>query len=497
MIFLSTVQKVAKNTGIVLAGDVVFRLVSLVVIIYLARYLGTAGFGKYNFVFAYLAFFGVIADLGLQSIIVRDLARNPEMAPNLIGNAYFIRLILTVLAVVLSIVVITLMSYPPDTTTYVCIAAFTLLFISFSDFYATIFQANLKMEYTTIVKLIFKFLSAGLILWIIFIHGTLIQVMIALVFSEMIKTSLSYIFSRKFVRPRFKIDFGLWKYLFREALPIALSSVIGIIYFRIDIVMLSMMIGDAEVGLYSAAYKLSEPLFLIPAALTISLFPVMSVLFKTSKEGLFKSYRLSFKYLFIIMLPIAIGTTLIADKVILLIYGTDFVDSAIALKILIWTLIFVPINRLFGNLLIAIGKQKLHTITMALSAIGNIILNIILIPVMSFIGASIATVMTSIVVFIISYYFVSRKLHILPIHKIVIKPTIGGLSMCPFIYYLLLLNYNIFLIIFLAPIIYLTALLVLKTFSEEDLDIIKKIIGNIPPDFVLEKFDKWIGTKKR
>ena len=489
MICLNTVQRVAKNTSVIIGGDLIFRLVSLVVTIYLARYLGTAGFGKYNFVFAYLAFFNIITDLGLQTILVREMAREPTRAPKLIGNAYIIRWILTTLAVASSIIVITWMSYPADTTTYIYIASFTVLFISFSDFYTTIFSANLRMEYNIMAKLVFKALSAGLILLIIFSKGTLMQVMVALVFSEMVKTLLNYSFSRKFVKPRFEIDFGLWKYLFKEALPLALSSVIWIIYFRIDVVMLSMMMGDTEVGLYSAAYKLSDPLLLIPSALMISLFPIMSASFKSSEERLIKTYRLSIKYILIIMLPIAIGTTIIADKVILLIYGSEFSGSATALQILIWALIFISTSSVLANLLVSMNKQRLYTISTGICAITNVILNFFLIPILSYNGAAIATVATNIVLFVASFYFVSKHLQILPIHRIAIKPVIGGLMMGTFVYYF---DVNIFLLIFFAGAVYLMALLALKTFSEEDFDIIKKLI--LP---TIGKISIYIGKNKK
>ncbi|RLI02470.1 hypothetical protein DRO38_03880, partial [Candidatus Bathyarchaeota archaeon] len=270
---MSTVQRVAKNTGVIITGNIAFRLISLFVTIYLARYLGTAEFGKYSFVFAYLAFFGVISDLGFRAILVREMSRDSSLAPKLIGNAYIIRLILTVFAVVLPIIIITQTSYPSDTITYVCIAAFTLLFMSFSNFYTAIFQTNLRMEYDIIAKLTFKILSAGLIFLIIFSRGTLTQIILALVFSEMVRTLISYSFARKFVKPQFTIDFGLWKYLFKEALPLALSSVILVIYYQIDMVMLSPMQGDVAVGIYSAAHKLFDPLLLIPMALMMSLFP--------------------------------------------------------------------------------------------------------------------------------------------------------------------------------------------------------------------------------
>jgi O-antigen/teichoic acid export membrane protein len=472
---MSTVQRVAKNTGIVIAGNVIFRLISLFVLIYLARYLGTASFGKYSFVFAYLAFFGVITDLGLQPILVREMSRDPPNAPKLIGNAYVIRFILTMLAFILSIVVISLMSYPTDTTTYIYIAAFTLLFISFSDFYATIFTANLRMGYNIIAKIVYRSLSAGLIIWIIFSHGTLAQILTVTVFSEMIKTLINYFYSRKFVKPRFEIDFGLWKHLLKESLPIALSSIILIIYIRTDIVMLSIMEGDVAVGYYSGASKIYDTLTLIPSAFMVSMFPIMSASFKNSKDRLIKSYRLSFRYLLIIILPIAIGTTLLADEFIFLLYGAEFAGSASALQILIWALVFTSVNSVLLHLLTSINKQKLNTFSHTMCAIANVTLNFILIPIMSYNGAAIATVTTTVVLFIASFYFVSKHLQVLPVHKIVIKPVIGSLLMGAFIYYFV--EHNILLLVPLAGIVYLVALLALKTFSKEDLDIVKRIIG--------------------
>jgi O-antigen/teichoic acid export membrane protein len=473
---MSTVQRVARNIGIIMGGDIIFRLISLVVTIYLARYLGTAEFGKYSFVFAYLAFFSVITDLGLQDILVREMSRDPSTTPKIIGNAYFIRIILTAFAVVLSMIVIKFMSYPADTTAYVYIASFTLLFISFSNFYATIFQANLKMEYKVIAKLAFKIISAALIIGIIFSHGTLMQVMIVLVFSEMVKTIISYLCARKLVRPRFKIDFVLWNYLLKEAFPIALSSVIWIIYFRIDVVMLSLMIGDASVGIYSAAYTLSEPLYLIPYAVTVSLFPIMSASFKSSKERLMHVCKLGIRYLLIITLPIAIGTMLIADKIIFLIYGVAFAGSATALQILIWTLVFTSINIVLLYLLTSVGKQKLNTLSSALCAVINISLNFILIPIISYNGAAIATVATVIVLFIASFYFVSKHIYVLPMHKLFMRPAISSLVMGAFVYYFVELH--IFLLVPLAAVVYLIAVIALKTFTKEDIDILKRVISS-------------------
>ena len=471
---MSTVQKVAKNTGIILIGDILFKIISLFVTIYLARYLGTVGFGKYSFVFAYLAFFNIITDLGLQKILIREMARDPAITPMLIGNAYIIRMILTTIAVGSSALIISLMAYPADTTTYVYIAAFTLVFISFSDFYRTIFEANLRMEYNVIAKLSFKILSASLIFWIIFSNGTLMQVIIALVFSEMVKTLINYSFSRKFVRARFEIDFRLWKYLFKECLPLALSSVIWVIYYQTDKVMLSIIQGDAPVGIYSAAYKLCEPFSLIPSALMLSLFPLMSAYFKSSKDRLIKSYRLSVKYILVIMLPIAVGTTLLADKIILLVYKAPFAPSKTVLQILIWSMVFAALSLILSNLLVSMNEQRLYTISTGLCVVTNVVLNLSLIPTLSYNGAAIATVATNVVLFLACFYFVSRHLQVLHLHKILAKPAFGSLIMAGFVYYFI--EINIFLVVLLAVVVYLLTLLALKTFTEEDWNILKKVL---------------------
>ena len=159
--FVHAFQKIAKNIGMIITENVGFRLIFLFVTICLARYLGTAGFGKYGFVLAYLVFFNIIIDVRLQQIIVREMVRNPTTDPTLIGNAYVIRLLLTVLAVVLSITIPLWLPYPADTTLYIYIVAFMLFSISFCNSHATIFQANLARGYNTIAKLTSKFVSAA------------------------------------------------------------------------------------------------------------------------------------------------------------------------------------------------------------------------------------------------------------------------------------------------------------------------------------------------
>lgn len=469
---MSSVQQIAKNTLVLFVGDLIFKIMSLFITIYLAKYLGVENFGKYNFVFAFLALFGILKNLGLHDILARDLAQNPTIVPKLIGNAYFVKIIMTLVAIVLCTITISLLHYSKEITNYVYVASIIILFTSFSDFYSVIFQVNYKSEYQVFANLIFKIASTILILFVIFSHGTLMQIFIVTVFSEMLKTYISYSFSKKFVKPQFEIDYKLWKYFAHEATPIALASVISVINFRTDVIMLSAMNGNFAVGIYSAAHKIVEPLSLITFAFVVPLFPHMASSFKESKNKLIKTYKLSMRYLYIMFVPMVIGITLMADEIILMVYKEPFTESINVLQILIWTFIFSG-NIVFVKLLITINKQKCIAKSMTISAIFNVIVNYALIPLFSYNGASIATLLSSLLVFTMNYHHIGKHLTRLPLHEFIIKPAIGGLVMAVYLNYI---TDNIILMITGGFLIYCTMLIILKTFNDEDREIFKKII---------------------
>ena len=289
---MSSAKKITKNALIIFAGDIASRLISLFVIIFLARYLGVEQFGTYNFVFAFLTLFSILKNLGLHDILAREMACNSSSSSKLIGNVYVLKIILSLFSILLCITVTSLLSYPKEISYYIYVASLTILFTSFSDFYSVIFQVNYRMDYNIYANLIFKFVFAISVFLIIYLRETLMFVFLAIVLGEMIKTAINYHFSKKFVKPRFELDYGLLGHLIKEASPIALTSVISIIYYRTDVIMLSVMLNNSAVGIYSAAYKLVEPLSLIATSLAIPLFAYMSSVFKSSRSQLLKARKM-------------------------------------------------------------------------------------------------------------------------------------------------------------------------------------------------------------
>ena len=400
---MSKVKLIAENTSFLFIGNVGSKIVSLLSVILIARYLGDAGYGIYSFVFAFTSFFSIISELGISQVVVREISRSPEIAGKIVGNAILIKTVLSVLAFIAAIFSINIMGYPPETIKAVQIAALVLLVDIFNT-YSAIYEANLKMKYPIFFLTIGNLLMLGLIVFITYFDLGLNLIILATVSVSATKNLLMFLFSTRFTKVNFDIDYQVCKYLLKSSLPLALSSVFIIIYYRIDTVMLSMMVGDAAVGIYSAGYRISETFMIIPSILMTSIFPLMSKYRGNSEQLLVFSYEKSIKYLFSLALPMAVGTTILSDKIMLTIYGDGFRGSATVLQILIWATAIVFINSATGTFFVSINKEKVTMFYTGVGVVINVLLNSILIPKYSYSGASIATVLTELSILIITLY---------------------------------------------------------------------------------------------
>jgi O-antigen/teichoic acid export membrane protein len=472
---MNTIQTIAKNTAVLFAANIITSILSLILVIYIARYLGAVGFGKYSFALVFTGFFGIITNLGMNELIIREVARDKSKASKYLGNVAIIRAILSIIALVLVVITINLMNYPEDTTTAVYIFALYTILLSVGNIFRVTFRAFEKMEYEAMINILVKGITVSLGLVVLFYGYGLIELAFVFLISSVF--NLLFCFSicvKKFARPKLEIDLDFWKEAIKTSIPFSLSSIFIMIYWRIDTVMLSVMKGDAVVGWYNAAYNLVfafEPIVFIFMS---AVFPVMSKLFVSSTDSLKIAYEKSIKYLLIIGLPISVGMMVLADKIILFIYTDAFTSSIIALQILAWGVLLLFLYRPALYLLGSINKQKQMAFIGGMGAIGNIALNLLLIPKFSYVGAGIATIATESLVVVLYFYYSSKYLYKPPIHKIIIKPLIASLVMGIFVYQFK--GLNLILVIVFAAVLYFFVLYVIRTFSDEDIDLFKQIL---------------------
>jgi O-antigen/teichoic acid export membrane protein len=472
---MNTVQRIAKNTGALAFSQLITSILGFFLFIYLARYLGEVGFGKYSFALSFTTLFTIIANLGINNYIIREVARNKELTNQYLTNVSVIKLVLSFITFGLIVLTINLMDYPQDTTYAVYLFGVYTILTSFALMFRSIFQAYERMEYDAAVGIIEYIMLFPLVLFVLFSGFGLIELAYAYIFAGIVAVTISFsIVLIKIAKPKPTIDFSLWKTLIVGSIPFALNALFGILFFKIDTVMLSVLKDDAAVGIYNAAYNPLLALGVIPTVFITALYPVMSRYFVSSKDSLEIFTVLSSKYMAILGFPVAMGCFVLADRFIALFYAEQFSASIIAFQILAF---FIPlrfVSSITGTLLTSINRQSIRTVSVGLSALFNIVLNAALIPYLSYIGASIATVLSEVLLYFIFIYCINKHYKKLELHKHFMKPLVASLVMGGFVLYFK--DANLFLLIISAGIVYFVILALLRTFTKEDKNIFKQVV---------------------
>lgn len=475
---MTTIQRIAKNTSFLFIAQVITYMLGFFITMYTARYLGATGFGIISLALSITGILGVFSDLGLSTLMIRDIARDKSLTNKYVTNLPIIKILLTCLTFGLIALTVSILGYPKLISTVIYLITLSTVLNAFATVLTAVFQANEKMEYLSVNYVLNSVLMAigtavGIYYSLDVVYFASIYVISS--FFVLILTFIIYVW--KFSLPEMELDLSFWKPTMKEAWPFGVSGLLVNIYYWVDSVILSVMVGTEVVGWYNASYKLIVVILFIPTILNTVLFPVMSKLYLTSKDSLKLVYEKSFKYMAMIGIPIGVGTTLIANKIILLIYGSQYSPSVIALQILIWSSVLIFLSITFTTLIVTSNKQMVLTKITAINMVLNVILNLILIPHFSYIGASVVTVLTELCALILVLkatdnlgYHLSRK-ELFNLAKI----SFASIIMCISIIYME--NLNLFLIIIMATLIYFVALYLVRGFSREDYDLIKEILS--------------------
>lgn len=471
---MNTVKRIFKNTGIFFIAQIVNFILAFFYTIYITRYLGPESFGILSFGISFTTIMGVTADLGLSMLAVREIARDKSISSNYTGNLIVIKLVLSSITMGLTALFINLLNYPSQIIQVVYILALWMLFTSFTQLFYSVFQAYEKMEYQSMGTILNSILLFSGVFYGIFNNFNLqCFALIYLIVSGVVLVYTFFIYLAKFPWPCLQVNWDFWKSKLTLALPLSIASIFSAIAFRVDTVLLSLFQSYTAIGWYTASYNIMQVLLLIPNIYSAVMFPVLSKVYVSSQESFRLIYVKTIKYMIILGLPIAAGITILSKDIILLLYQSAFSGSVMALQILIWTVPFLLLTTSFGIILISMNKQVLAIRLTFIYMIFNIGVNLVIIPQFSYLGAAVVTVLTELVNFIMLFHYLSRFICKVPLHKFIWKPALATVVMSLF---MISVHLNIFVSVLLAIIIYLALLIPFKTFSEGDLNIIKKLI---------------------
>jgi len=472
---MNTYEKIVKNIISLFIGSFVSSLLSIVLSISIARFLGAAIFGGYSFVIAFVALLSIFLDLGYETLLIRDVAKEKLKASTYVNNIISIRIILSILIFGVIFLIINILNFPENVKILIYLFGFSQIINSLSNIFRVTFRAFERMDFEAAVNIFTNILRCSIGLLLLFLGYGLMAIALVFLFSAIIDFFISYLICEKrFVKIKTQFNLSFFKDTIKIALPIGAIAIFGLIYVRIDTVMLGFMKGDAVVGWYNAAYALILGFSPIPLIFMNALLPHMAYTYSKSKDSLRKVHEKSFKFLFLFGLPITIGIFLLADRFILLFYGQDFLNSVTALRILSFDVLLKFLYLCIWFVLISAEKQNKLVIICGGGALLNIILNLFFIPELSLVGAAMATIITEAFILFMYLYLASKSKLNIPIIKIIFKPLIACSAMAFFIYYFD--HLNLYTLIIISIIIYLLIIYILKGFSKDEINLIKKLI---------------------
>ena len=397
-------QDILTNTGWLFADKFVRMGIGMFVGIWVARYLGPEQFGLLNYATAFVALFGVVASLGLSSIVVRDLVKEPGNANSILGTAFILQFLAGILAYIL--VLTTIIIFQPDDDSVrliVMVLGFILLFKA-SEVAKYWFESQVMSKYTVWVENSIFLLMSIIQVILILSHAPLMGFVWVTVAGGLL-VSIGYLWVYSWqagVIASWRFDYNRAKLLLKDSWPLLLSGMAIMVYMRIDQIMLGQMLGNGAVGIYSAAVRISEVWYFIPMAIAASVFPSVIKLKKESENNYIDHFQRLFNLMVMLGVAVAIPVSFFSDWIITLLFGPDYIKAGTVLIIHIWSGIFVSLGVTSGMWLVNENLQKLALYRTLAGAVVNIVLNLYLIPSMGVVGAAVGTLLSQ---FIAAYMF--------------------------------------------------------------------------------------------
>ena len=458
-----------RNSILVVGARAVAKLAVFVVIVLLWRHLGADHYGRFATMIVYVTLVGIIADLGLQTVFIRDASRDRTVLTRYLANLLSARLLLSLAALVILAAALRLLS--PALYPYTLAAFVLLLTTSYSSLLRAVFYIRGRLGYEAIAIVAESLLLLGLTLLAIQRRATWDAFL--WVYSASYLFTCVYAFGvirwRWHERVTIRLEPAFVRRLLAAGLPLALAFTITTVYAQLDIVLLQLFKNFQVVGWYSAANKYIDAVAWIPQSAMGAVFPALSLLAVADRRRLVFAYEKSYKMLAILGLPLAVGIGVTADSIVHFTKG--FEESIPALRILAPSVVLIFVNNAFIYTLTAINRQLDFTRLALFTFVVNVVLNLALIPPYGYLGAAAASTITEVALFGGGWWLLRRHLASLAIvgsiARVLASATIMGIVVYSF------RAWPLPLVVIIGALVYVVALLGLRALNPEEWSILR------------------------
>lgn len=473
---MSLQRKIFHNTLVQVIGKVAATALNLTAFALMTRELGQAGFGEYTTVITFLSFFAIIADLGLTLVTVQMINSEPEKEPEILGNLFGLRLVSALIFIGLAPLTVMFFNYSSGIKLGVMLASASFIFTALNQIMTGLFQNRLRMDKSAWAETLSRLvLIAGVVLSIQQkwgINGMLITTSMA----SLTSFGLHFWFARRFARIVPLFNWQQWQQIIKLSWPLAITIAFNLIYLRADTLILSLLKSSSEVGLYGAAYKIVDVLSSLPFMFAGIILPLLVSAWQNHDQIKFnRILQKSFDALAIAAIPLVIGTQFLADEIIVLVAGPDFLEAGLILRVLIIAVAAIFLGNMMAHAVIAIKAQKKVIWMYVFTGLSSLAAYLLLIPRFSYFGAAAVTIYSELAIAVLSTVFIYRhlpfRLNWSGLIKALIASGIMGVGLWLWPKQFTASTIGLLASIMLAAFFYSFCLWILRVFTKEDINL--------------------------
>jgi O-antigen/teichoic acid export membrane protein len=467
---------ILKNTLALFVPQIVNPIVSFVLVLVISRYLGVAGLGKYSLIFSFIGIFSSLANLGLNTLVVREVARKPQERHVFFLNAAVVGFVSSLVMVVAMNTLIAVMGYESDVVSAGFIFSFSLVASTAIGFVESVFRAEEKSHYIALTHVSENIVKVAICTGLLLTGHGIVTLFAAILITRFFGLALLFTFYvRVFGFPRGRFHAEIMRLLLREAPTFTSIAIFATLHLNLSQIMLSKLQDLHAVGIFSAADRLLGICVTMPVAFGSALLPSMTRKHVEGIEGLKSLTSDSLRYMYLMNLPIVLGTFVLADQIIHLIYGVKFAASGEVLRIHIFSLIPFSTVYLLAQVLMATDNQRVDLKINILGATLVFLLNLLLIPHFAEMGAVFTTLITIVIFNQLQYWYIRSYLFTISFVGLIWRPLAAALTMALVTYSLS--GNSLFLNIGISAVVYLVLIVVFRAISRDELLFMASALG--------------------
>lgn len=391
---MSGYKKVFKNISWILFCRIAQSAIALIINLISARYLGPSNFGLLSYAGSVVAFVVPLAKLGLRHVLVAELVSQPEREGQILGTSLLMSVMSSFLCIFGCAAFVLVANAGETDTLIVCLLYSISLIFETLEMTQYWFQAKLLSKYMAVTSLAAYLVTALYKVFLLATGKSIYWFAVSNALDYLIISIMLLIIYRRLGGQKLSFSFSLGKQLFRRSKYYIVSSMMVTIFAQTDKIMIKMMIGNAENGYYSTAVSCASMTAFIFLALIDSFSPLIYESRKKSYREFEKNISILYSIIIYVALIQSVLLTVLAEPIVGLLYGADYLPAASLLQIVTWYTTFSYLGSARGIWVLAENKQKhLWSINLA-GALLNVVGNYFLIPILGASGAAIASIAT-------------------------------------------------------------------------------------------------------